>query len=54
MSLRLEIENLETAIACLNSLEAKLSNYITIASDGREIYAYGPAGNRLILHKSTS
>lgn len=52
ISLCLEVENLETAIAFLNQLGATLSHSITTASHGREIYAYDPAGNRLILHQS--
>jgi DNA repair exonuclease SbcCD ATPase subunit len=50
MSLCLEIENLETAITCLNSLRTEPSNSITIASHDREVHAYNPIINRLILH----
>ncbi len=54
MSLCLEVENLEAAIAYLNSLGGTLSNSMTTASHGKEIYGYDPAGNRLILHQSAS
>lgn len=54
MSLCLEVENLESAIAHLTSLGYPPPGEITFASHGREIYAYDPAGNRLILHQSNS
>lgn len=54
MNLCLEIENLETAITCLNSLRAELSNSITLVSQDKKIYAYNPAKNQLILHQSIS
>ncbi|XTZ11123.1 MAG: hypothetical protein ACQZ3N_04585 [cyanobacterium endosymbiont of Rhopalodia yunnanensis] len=54
MSLCLEIENLETAITCLNSLKPELSNSITLASHDKKIYAYNPAKNKLILHQLIS
>jgi predicted enzyme related to lactoylglutathione lyase len=50
MSLCLEVEDLEAAIEHLRSIGASLPGEIMIASHGREIYAYDPAGNRLILH----
>ncbi|MEW6496445.1 MAG: VOC family protein [Cyanobacteriota bacterium] len=52
MSLCLEVENLEEAIAHLTSIGYPPPGDILTASHGREIYAYDPAGNRLILHQS--
>jgi hypothetical protein len=52
MSLCLEVENLETAIAHLTHLGYPPPGHIQQASHGREIYAYDPCGNRLILHES--
>jgi predicted enzyme related to lactoylglutathione lyase len=52
MSLCLEVKSLEQAIAQLADLGYPVSGQITIASHGREIYAYDPDGNRLILHQS--
>ncbi|NEO31975.1 MAG: VOC family protein [Symploca sp. SIO3C6] len=52
MSLCLEVDNLEEAIAHLTSLGYPPPGEIIVASHGREIYAYDPAGNRLILHQS--
>ena len=43
--------NLEQAIACLTNLGYTPPGEIIEASHGREIYAYDPAGNRLILHQ---
>ncbi|MFB2939050.1 VOC family protein [Aerosakkonemataceae cyanobacterium BLCC-F154] len=54
MSLCLEVESLENAIAHLTTIGYPPPGEITIASHGREISAYDPAGNRLILHQSTS
>lgn len=51
-SLCLEVADLEAAIARLTSLGYPPPGEITVASHGREIYAYDPAGNRLILHQS--
>jgi predicted enzyme related to lactoylglutathione lyase len=53
MSLCLEVENLEDSIDKLAQLGYPPSGKITIASHGREIYAYDPEGNRLILHQSS-
>jgi predicted enzyme related to lactoylglutathione lyase len=53
MSLCLEVEDLESAIAHLTEIGYPPPGAITIASHGREIYAYDPAGNRLILHQSS-
>ena len=51
MSLCLEVNDLEEAIAHLAVLGYSPPGGITTASHGREIYAYDPAGNRLILHQ---
>jgi catechol 2,3-dioxygenase-like lactoylglutathione lyase family enzyme len=52
MSLCLEVSNLEDAIAHLTILGYPPPGKITTASHGREIYAYDPDGNRIILHQS--
>ncbi|MGD1853517.1 MAG: VOC family protein [Leptolyngbyaceae cyanobacterium] len=52
MSLCLEVNDLRDAIASLKSLGCPISSDIIQASHGQEIYAYDPAGNRLILHQS--
>ncbi|BAY25350.1 hypothetical protein NIES2100_51560 [Calothrix sp. NIES-2100] len=52
ISLCLEVSNLEAAIAHLISLGYPPPGNMTIASHGREIYAYDPDGNRLILHQA--
>ncbi|MGF1479900.1 MAG: VOC family protein [Cyanophyceae cyanobacterium] len=52
MSLCLEVEDLEAVIAHLTQIGASPPGKMTVASHGREIYAYDPAGNRLILHQS--
>lgn len=54
VSLCLEVENLEDAIAYLTTLGYPPPGEIAVASHGREIYAYDPDGNRLILHQSGS
>ncbi|TVP61279.1 MAG: VOC family protein [Nodularia sp. (in: Bacteria)] len=51
ISLCLEVNNLEQAIAHLTNLGYPPPGEITTASHGREIYAYDPDGNRLILHQ---
>lgn len=51
LSLCLEVSNLENAIAHLQSLGYPPPGNIATASHGREIYAYDPDGNRLILHQ---
>ncbi len=53
MSLCLEVVDLEGAIAQFTTLGCPPPGEIAIASHGREIYAYDPEGNRLILHQST-
>lgn len=52
MSLCLEVSNLEDAIAHLTVLGYPPPGEITTASHGREVYAYDPDGNRIILHQS--
>lgn len=52
MSLCLEVNDLEEAINHLAALRYPSPGETTIAFHGREIYAYDPAGNRLILHQS--
>ncbi len=52
MSLCLEVEDLEAAIAHLTNLGYPPPDNIQHASHGREIYAYDPCGNRLIIHES--
>ena len=52
MSLCIEVQSLEEAIAHLASFGYPPSGQIRTASHGREIYAYDPAGNRLILHET--
>lgn len=52
LSLCLEVQNLENAIAHLQAIGHPVNAPITIASHGREVYGYDPAGNRLILHES--
>ncbi|MBD2568657.1 VOC family protein [Anabaena lutea] len=52
LSLCLEVSNLENAITHLQSLGYYPPGEISTTSHGREIYAYDPDGNRLILHQS--
>ncbi|MBU7583680.1 MAG: VOC family protein [Nostoc sp. TH1S01] len=52
ISLCFEVSNLEDAIAHLTNLGYPPPGEISIASHGREIYAYDPEGNRLILHEA--
>ncbi len=52
ISLCLEVSNLEDAIAHLTDLGYPPPGDISTASHGREIYAYDPDGNRLILHQA--
>jgi len=51
MSFCLEVDDIESAIAHLKTLGYPLSNEIMHTSHGKEIYAYDPDGNRLILHQ---
>ena len=52
MSICLEVDLLEDLIDKLTQLGYPPPGQITTASHGREIYAYDPDGNRLILHQS--
>jgi predicted enzyme related to lactoylglutathione lyase len=52
MSICIEVEDLEAAIAHLTGIGVLIPDEIITASHGREIYIYDPAGNRLILHQS--
>lgn len=52
MSLCLEVSDLESAIAQLTALGYPPPGSIITASHGREIYAYDPDGNRIILHQA--
>jgi predicted enzyme related to lactoylglutathione lyase len=52
MSICLEVSNLEQAIDKLSQLDYPPPGDIITASHGREIYAYDPDGNCLILHQS--
>jgi hypothetical protein len=52
MSLCLEVPDLDVAIAHLQELGYPPPGKIINASHGREIYAYDPIGNRLILHEA--
>jgi hypothetical protein len=54
MSLCIEVERLEVAIAHLTTLGCPPPGPIQHTSHGREIYAYDPQGNRLILHEATA
>ena len=54
MSLCIEVENIEKAIAHLTTLGYPPPGAIQQTSHGREIYVYDPQGNRLILHEATA
>ncbi len=51
ISLCLEVGDLNAAIAHLNALGHPPPGPILTASHGREVYAYDPDGNRLLLHE---
>ncbi|OKH48183.1 VOC family protein [Phormidium tenue] len=51
MSLCLEVTDLDGAIAHLTHLGYAPPGPVLTASHGREVYAYDPDGNRLILHQ---
>ncbi|MCU0552219.1 MAG: glyoxalase [Leptolyngbya sp. Prado105] len=53
VSLCLQIEKLEDAIALLDQVDAFVSE-IRTPSHGREAYAYDPDGNRIILYEPHS
>jgi catechol 2,3-dioxygenase-like lactoylglutathione lyase family enzyme len=50
-SLCLEVDDLDSAIAHLTDLGYPPPGEVIEASHGREIYAFDPDGNRLILHQ---
>ena len=52
LSICMEVKSLEDAIERLTQIGYPPLGPITTASHGREIYAYDPDGNRLILHQS--
>ena len=54
MSLCLEVPDLDLAIAHLQKMGYPPAGEIISASHGKELYAYDPEGNRLILHQSRS
>jgi hypothetical protein len=54
MSLCIEVESIESAIAHLTTLGYPPPGPIQHTSHGREIYGYDPQGNRLILHEATA
>jgi len=54
ISLCLEVENLDSAIAHLGDWGYFPSGEISVASHGREVYIRDPDGNRLILHQPQS
>ena len=54
LSLCIEVDDLDRAIAHATRLGYPPPGTITTASHGREIYVYDPMGNRLILHESSS
>ena len=51
LSICLEVVDLAKAIATLTAMGYPPPGKIITASHGREIYAYDPTGNRLILHQ---
>lgn len=53
LSLCIEVADLDEAIARVRALGYPVTDPITVASHGREIYLYDPAGNRSILHESS-
>lgn len=51
LSLCLTVDNLADAISTLTRIGYPPKAPITKASHGQEVYAYDPAGNRIILHQ---
>ena len=51
LSICLEVENLENALIQLTQLGYPTPNPIHSSSTLREVYAYDPSGNRLILYQ---
>jgi predicted enzyme related to lactoylglutathione lyase len=54
MSLCIEVENITAAIDYLTTLGYPPAGSIQETSHGREIYAYDPQGNRIIIHESVA
>jgi len=52
LSLCIEVENLTKAIATLTKIGYPPLGEIIESSHGKEIYAYDPEGNRIIVHQS--
>jgi predicted enzyme related to lactoylglutathione lyase len=52
ISLCLEVKDLQEAIAYWQEIGYPPPGAIITASHGQEIYAYDPAGNRIILHQA--
>ncbi|KJH72394.1 VOC family protein [Aliterella atlantica] len=52
MSLCFEVQDLDAAIAHLTDIGYPPPEEIILASHGREVYAYDPDGNRLIVHQA--
>ena len=52
MSICLEVADLSAAIAHLTQMGYPPSGDVKVASHGKEIYAYDPMDNRLILHQN--
>lgn len=51
VSLCLEVADLNTAITHLHAIAGSRTGEVMNAAHGREIYAYDPDGNRLILYQ---
>jgi predicted enzyme related to lactoylglutathione lyase len=54
MSLCIEVEDIKATITHLTTLGYPPAGSIQQTSHGREIYAYDPQGNRIILHEAAS
>ncbi len=52
LSMCFQVDDLETAIALITNLGYPPPGEIVTASHGREIYAFDPDGNRLILYQA--
>jgi predicted enzyme related to lactoylglutathione lyase len=52
MSICWEVSDLEAALDRLRKMGYQPPGEIINASHGREIYAYDPDGNRMIIHES--
>ena len=51
MSICLEVDDLEDAIAFLTEIGYPPSDNIVTSSHGKELYVYDPSGNRIILYQ---